>query len=273
MDSASNKIVVVGSRKISGITTNAFRYDPATGLTEDLNSVATPFFTNVDPSSTLNSIVGFSCPSGCSQAISTTGNMVAGTGGSTASNFTHIVKNCTIGGTLPIKLISFTQRIQNNKVILNWEISEGEDGSSFETQKSNDGNNFYAINSQLGDMQKKLFSFIDPNLASSISYYRLKMVDKNGKVTYSDVLRVSNNKDATISVYPNPVKAGSLVQISIGHGNIESWKLVSMTGQVILKSDKPILGSTSFQAPNMPGMYILEIKTNVDVSLQKVIVQ
>lgn len=109
---------------------------------------------------------------------------------------------------LPIRLISFTgERIDENKVKLNWSTALEENNAGFEVQKSENGIDFNKIGFVDGagnSVQIKNYSYIDENAITS-AYYRLKQIDYDGKFTYSPIVYINGGTTETLDIFPNPV--------------------------------------------------------------------
>ena len=98
-------------------------------------------------------------------------------------------------GTLPIELLSFTGKLQNENVKLNWSTSFEQNSRGFEIEKSLDGINFRKIGFIAGagnSNSTRNYSFTDPQRAVEFNYYRLKLVDIDNTFDYSDVVLVKN---------------------------------------------------------------------------------
>jgi hypothetical protein len=98
-------------------------------------------------------------------------------------------------GTLPIKLLSFTGKLQNENVKLNWYTSFEQNSKGFEIEKSLDGINFRKIGFVAGagnSNSTRTYSFTDPQRAVEFNYYRLKLVDIDNTFDNSDVVLVKN---------------------------------------------------------------------------------
>ena len=108
---------------------------------------------------------------------------------------------------LPIHLTNFNAALQNNKVLVSW-IMDNESGEkNYEVEKSTDGKTYSTFSNvaPLNSGNNK-YSVTDAGFnAKATNYYRLKVTDNDGKITYSAVAVVNSNvKPVTISVYPNP---------------------------------------------------------------------
>jgi Secretion system C-terminal sorting domain len=173
------------------------------------------------------------------------------TSGSVTSNEISSWSPFTIGyiqaAPLPITLIDFTAIKENDFVKLEWQTSSEINASHFEIERSL-GNNFFEnigkINS-LGKtiLEKNNYQFIDYQPINGINYYRLKLVDLNGKYEYSKIIGINfDNKNSAIGeFYPNPT-IENYSNIDINAEQREEWQITRMDilGK-ILKTEKRVL--------------------------------
>jgi hypothetical protein len=115
----------------------------------------------------------------------------------------------TFSGTLPITLLKFTAYNKNNQYSqLSWVTSAEINFNYFNIEHSTSNTDFISIGTVEGNSNSQVdqyYNFIDNNPADGANFYRLKMVDKDGKVAYSKVVKVSFNL-SVMSLYPNPAK-------------------------------------------------------------------
>ncbi|MEM6346414.1 MAG: PQQ-dependent sugar dehydrogenase [Bacteroidota bacterium] len=111
--------------------------------------------------------------------------------------------------TFPIELIDFRARVVETKVEIQWELASEQNVSHFEIEKSHDGLSFALLNqvkSQGNSLQSSIYQTWDPAPDYGWNYYRLKTIDHDGSVAYSEIERVSYNaNEPQIKVYPNPL--------------------------------------------------------------------
>lgn len=94
-----------------------------------------------------------------------------------------------------VKLISFKGDLANNKVVLQWEVSQNETADQFEVEKSNDGKNFSVAALVFGTDKPDTDSYMFYEKSTTKKLlYRIKIIDKKGKVSYSDSLTIEPNK-------------------------------------------------------------------------------
>lgn len=176
---------------------------------------------------------------------------------------------------LPIKLLQFSVSPDNNKAKLQWQIATAEDGSKYDLQRSKDGRTFATINQQTGNAFITQFNYTDYNLPNATYYYRLKMTDKDGKITYSSiaVLKVGS-KNQLITTYPNPVKRGEPLQLNLENVTAKSIEIVTMAGQIVYSNQLKVRGSMGIpvSASWAAGQYLLKVVSENNSTVQKIII-
>ena len=110
---------------------------------------------------------------------------------------------------LPIKLLSFTGSLSNNKAQLSWSVAENETGERFEIEKSLDGRN-YTTESTIVTSVKEGIDNYNYNAAQEITgntSYRLKIINKNGSTSYSKVIYFKKEAGSAqgINMMQNPI--------------------------------------------------------------------
>ena len=113
------------------------------------------------------------------------------------------------GATLPVTFIDFTARAQaDNNTELKWATSFEQDNDYFAVETSQDGINFAQIGmvrSQGNSGSRQDYDFIHNNPPTGTSWYRLRQVDLDGRVTYSRTVSVTISKDVVVAhVFPVP---------------------------------------------------------------------
>ncbi len=125
---------------------------------------------------------------------------------------------------LPIILTNFSAVRNNMDGILTWQISNQDANSAyFELERSFTGTDFTKIgrvevNLNSGSTGSYTFNDIDIGKTKSngVIFYRIKMVDKDGKFTYSQVRSIRlTSKSFGVNLYPNPAKNFSNASIEI----------------------------------------------------------
>jgi hypothetical protein len=115
----------------------------------------------------------------------------------------------------PYQLVSFNGQKTGTDVLLKWNTVNEYDYTSFELQRSADGTNFEAVrNIQSSSQGAYNFKDIYSSNNTATIYYRLKQVDINDVVYYSNVVIITPAKgNGTFTVFPNP--ATNTIQFSL----------------------------------------------------------
>lgn len=124
-----------------------------------------------------------------------------------------------VANPLPLVLVSFDAIYQQGIVHLAWSTASEQNVSHFEVQRGIDGSVFSPIGSvaATGNSQTlRQYDFTDAQPGSGKIYYRLKMIDLDGKATYSNVATVFVHPSSVVSISPNPFtdKISMIIQLS-----------------------------------------------------------
>jgi hypothetical protein len=191
------------------------------------------------------------------------------------------------GQTLPVVMESFTATLNNNlqKAALKWSTASETNLNYFSVERSTDGIHFSQVGMvfALGNTTVKTdYAFTDnvTGIQASVVYYRLNIVDADGKSHYSDVrmIKLSGKTDnvIAISAYPNPVVNNINVTIPANWQNQKVlYEIFSANGNRAFQ--KQVTESSQTESLNMttmaPGMYVVKVSCNAQVSVQKIIKQ
>lgn len=143
--------------------------------------------------------------------------------------------------TLPVKLVSFKASLQNNASVLQWETAGEMNSERFDIQRSLDGVNFGDIGSvkARGNSSAETYAYPDNNAANqpaTLIYYRLKMVDEDGEITYSNVITISLiSIGGRVIVSPNPLTTQATVTITATLEGKAEWKMLDNAGRIMLR--------------------------------------
>jgi serine-aspartate repeat-containing protein C/D/E len=117
-------------------------------------------------------------------------NIVAG------NNFPNIdagIINWARGNVLPIQLVSFTAQPQSNNVQLNWVVATETNVATYQVLYSSNGTSFSSITSQPATGSRN-YSQLHTTPQPGLNYYRLKVIDIDGSVSYSEIRKVNFGK-------------------------------------------------------------------------------
>jgi hypothetical protein len=171
--------------------------------------------------------------------------------------------------TLPVKFISFTGTVQNNKAQLKWLVDDNQTGDRFEIEKSNDGRNFTvcSIMFSTSKIGNQAYTYNAAVALEGAVYYRIKTVNKDNSISYSNVVYLkttSGNIIEKITLLNNNQLAS--LSFSLNSTNIEAAQinLYNAAGVKVYSSDitiqKGINTITQDTNKNLAhGIYVLEV--------------
>jgi hypothetical protein len=120
---------------------------------------------------------------------------------------------------LPIVLISFEATANEDNVDLKWVTATEINSDFFTLERSSDAKNWEEIitTNGAGNANQVLEYFeTDFEPLEGVSYYRLKQTDFDGQYEYFNIVTVrfkNNNLTKNMSLFPNPVYLGGIVQV------------------------------------------------------------
>ena len=171
---------------------------------------------------------------------------------------------------LPITLISFNgQFINSSDVQLSWITTNEINMQSYFIERSSDGINFATIgelNAKGIGSNRSDYMHSDKNVQHDILYYRLRLKEKSGEISYTKTITVSRNKLVRNFIAPNPVQQGSdavlVLQSAVDKNNIHinifnsSGQLVFKTNEILQAGKNEITLSTNKLAK---GIYVVNV--------------
>lgn len=176
-----------------------------------------------------------------------------------------IFQNCS----LPVILNSFSGFYKNSSAILNWDINRSINFSHFEVEKSNDGINFPKAGSVNFVNGKNSYQFSDENIArGSSQYYRLKMVDNDGRYTYSNIIKIQTGSLSSWLISPNPVRDFLTINGLAGSGEI---RILDLTGKVLHKMNITSQSASMNVSFLTKGIYVIQYYDSEKMQSKKMV--
>lgn len=116
-------------------------------------------------------------------------------------------------GVLPLEFGDLNASISKNNGLVQW-ISESEvNVETYFVEKSTDGFKFNDIGYVAVNPNSNHYEFIDYDLNKGKSYYRIRAIDYDGTVTFSEIVSIQKSDEANIRIFPNPVTEVLYVEI------------------------------------------------------------
>lgn len=191
----------------------------------------------------------------------------SGTVNLSSLNFNEFVPTSTLS-VLPVELIKFSGKEENNSALLEWTTASEKNNQGFDIEKSNDGINFSKMGFVAGAgtvSTTQNYSFKD-NALTGLTYYRLKQIDFSSETTTSNIIVVEPKISGaqSLKIFPNPATGGKLsVEIS---PRVTDVAVYNISGELVLNQSINANGILSLDISSLPiGTYIVKAKNNGDI--------
>ena len=177
--------------------------------------------------------------------------------------YAALVWQCT--GVLPVTIIDFTGIKLNASVLLKWYATYETNFKKYEIQRSTDGIVFTIIGTVTGQNLAN-YSFVDNKLPSAnIIYYRLKMIDIDGKADLSKIVTIRSNQHLQDAlVFPNPTAGKLTVQLDEALTQNSQLIISDITGRLVsqrsIASGQKIIDIDPGKLA--PGRYFIKISNS-----------
>ncbi|WP_176133035.1 T9SS type A sorting domain-containing protein [Hymenobacter sp. CRA2] len=172
---------------------------------------------------------------------------------------------------LPVELVSFDAKLRNGKVALTWVTAQEKNNRGFELQRSQNGRDFTSFGFVAGHGTSSVrheYSAEDAQPLAGTSYYRLKQIDNDGSVSYSQLVAVKNGRTAEVTVFPNPMD--DVLNVRLASPGADAEVVVSdMMGRVVLRGKLSADGTFNTSSLRS-GNYIVTVTNGAEKTNHKV---
>ncbi len=173
---------------------------------------------------------------------------------------------------LPLQLLSFSASPKESTVAFNWKTANEHNTRHFEIEQSFDGTTFKSIATVAAagnSTSEKSYGYAS-SLNAATTFYRLKMVDMDGKSNTSSVVKVAPSKTGFLlgNVYPIPAKSKVTVEWNSRVAGATTLTLTDISGRTIKTFN--LQSAQGFNQYNLDvnaltsGQYFLRLKNDVN---------
>ncbi len=172
--------------------------------------------------------------------------------------------------TLPVKLINFAAKKDNNRVKIEWSTANETNSDYFLIEKAGADGVFSYLDKQSSSKENsttvKNYVTFDINPFNGANYYRLTQVDKNGDIAKPMLTSVDFNELIVVNAkaFPNPTQKDINFSLENFKGKSIKTKLINLYGQLVHEEEFSIqTGAGKYQLSlrnELPkGQYILTL--------------
>ncbi|HQW92825.1 MAG TPA: right-handed parallel beta-helix repeat-containing protein [Ferruginibacter sp.] len=184
------------------------------------------------------------------------------------------------GGPLPVKLTIFTGKETQGKNLLQWTTVTENNSSHFNIERSNDGQFFETVgrvNASGFSTTELLYYFTDAAPLKGVNYYRLAMVNTDGKKEYSRIISITAPVEQTLQINHIRLSSGSNAATLIVNSAKTQTALLSVTdagGRTVFNSMVTLQKGNNSITKGIPalsaGIYHVKLFTTDEVVVKTV---
>ena len=161
---------------------------------------------------------------------------------------------------LPVEWLSFEGQSMEAGNLLTWQTTNETNNKGFQVERRQPralgGDNWDILGFKTANNKTSSYQFID-NTPLSISTYRLRQIDTDGKETLSKTITIqSKETKGKLVLYPNPVSH----LLNIETTETGNYQILNLLGQQVLTGKTPPLGTGGLDVSALPqGTYFLKV--------------
>jgi len=166
-------------------------------------------------------------------------NITSFSGGTAAIRVSHF------DPVLPVSLLNFDGEKTGDWVTLDWKTVREENIDYYVVERSLDAVNFAdlgEVDAAGNSVEQNDYNLIDFDPAIGSNFYRLRIVELDGTVSYSHVVEVVFESGMSFNVYPNPFNDVLNIRLEGITEGSTIFQLTNNLGQIILKETWEIKG-------------------------------
>lgn len=179
---------------------------------------------------------------------------------------------------LPLTLIEFkATKTNTEKADLMWKTAQEMNVSHFDIERSTDGRKWTRVGSKPATGQQgsvQTYYYKDSSPSEDVNYYRLHVIDHDGKSDYSPVRLLVFGEANPVRIYPTLARSNSTFYVEGISPEITLVEIHNNEGRLLQKIR---LYSNTFTAPHLSsGTYHIRIINTSDFTVtghQKIIIQ
>ena len=187
---------------------------------------------------------------------------------------------------LPVELTSFEAQVNGEKIRLMWRTASETNNAGFDIQRQRSGATGWAkigfVTGHGTTAEPQTYSFVDgsvPYEAGRLAY-RLKQVDTNGTVTYSEEVEVLSDTPDQLALrgnFPNPFSVSTTIRYEVPIDGVIRLTVYDMLGRRVrtLINEEQEAGRKEvvFNASGLSsGVYLLQLEANGNARTRKVLI-
>jgi hypothetical protein len=168
---------------------------------------------------------------------------------------------------LPVTLLNFNAQCSGTGVQLNWSTATESNSAFFIAERSTDGQHFTPqLTKPAAGNSNVVRNYKAFDINPGNAFYRLKMTDRDGKFSYSNVVAVNCALKSIITISPNPANDVINLSFSVSTASKATMSMFSASGAIIKNLAVPISAGSNKLTYDISklssGTYYILLKTS-----------
>lgn len=162
---------------------------------------------------------------------------------------------------LPVKFLSFFAIKNGDDAKLNWTVESDENNNFFEVERSTDGRVYRPLSKVAAKANGRSVNtyesadFALSKLGSNQVFYRIKQVDRDGQITFSNIRNLNAVRRGTpVQLFPNPVKSITKLVIDADAPGKASITIRDMGGKLVQQINTLLVRGVNQQDLNVASL-------------------
>ena len=186
--------------------------------------------------------------------------------------------NCVALSSVPVEFLSFYATVKNKSIHLEWTTTNEINNHGFFIQRSLDGVSFTDIDFVSATVSPQIvnsYSYLDQLDLTGSLFYRLKQIDYDGSVDFTDIrnVRITPESDKPL-YYPNPSSGNIYLDYKpLENEILQEIIIYNKLGQMIQKVECKAKNVDILELETKTlnkGIYLIVLRSNLNTHIQQV---
>ncbi len=171
----------------------------------------------------------------------------------------------------PLQLLALSVVVKGGDNFLQWQTANEVNTKEFLVERSVDGIQFIPVGNVPTNnrIETNRYSYSDNLFDSETSFYRLKIIDLDGRFEYSKVVTVNNRVTNGFQIVANPVKN----MLTINRLKSGWLELINLQGKVLQKVQVRSQSMSLDLGSYLPGIYFVRYYYGNRIEVRKIVKQ
>jgi len=199
----------------------------------------------------------------------------------------YVYSNTQLSIPVPVTMGEVTGKLTEKNAFIEWSTYSETGSGHFELERSVDAINYNLIDNvpAAGNSNsRRVYNYTDRNIPinEQVLYYRLKLVDQDGKATYSKTIVLKKILNGTYieNVYPATVNENGTIDLKIVSDLVQKADVAIFASNGIIVSRQSMqlsIGRNEIRIPNIhstgTGIYILKMQAGNSIDTRKLLIK